>query len=83
MAAKKDAQKKEKLDIELLALQVRRLANEFEGVGEKLKGIGLSKEELKTLLGELRAVRHLLDAKGEFRHLDKATELAPSPGSPP
>jgi hypothetical protein len=63
-------QKKEKLDIELLALQVRRLANEFDGVGAKLKVMVLTVEDLKIVLGELRAVRHLLDLKGTFRHLD-------------
>lgn len=57
-------------DIELLALQVRRLANELEGVSTRLKGVALSGEVIKYLLGELQAVRHLLDKKGEFSHLD-------------
>jgi hypothetical protein len=63
--------KKEKLDIELLGLQVRRLANELDGVGAKLRAVALTTEELKILIGELRAVRHLLDQKGQFRHLNE------------
>lgn len=61
-------------DVELLALQIRRLANELEGVGAKLKAVALTAEELKTLLGELRAIRHLIDRKGEFKHLDQVAD---------
>lgn len=76
-------QKKEKLDIGLLALQVRRLANEFEGIGAKLRVIPLTTEEAKTLLAELRAVRHLLDKKGQFVHLDLVPVSSGQPGTAP
>lgn len=81
MAGKKP--KKEKLDIELLALQVRRLANELDGVGAKLKVLVLTTEEFKLLLAELRAVRHLLDKKAQFVHLDLVPQSPPQPSSPP
>jgi hypothetical protein len=58
-------------DVELLTLQVRRLANEMDGTGKRLRGLALTGEEVQILLGELRAVRHLLDKKGQFSHLDR------------
>jgi len=78
MAAKKAKQKKEKLDIELLALQVRRLANEFDGIGKTLRVMPLTTEAAMILLAELRAVRHLLDKKGQFVHLDLVPTSAPA-----
>ena len=62
--------KKSETDLELLTLQVRRLANELDGVGARMKEVTLTSEEIKIVLGELRACRHLLDVKREFRHLD-------------
>ena len=80
----------EKVDLELLSFQVRRIANELDGVGARLRAISLAPEEVKLLLAELRAVRHLLDRKGEFKHLEaehakleaQAPQPPPSPPSP-
>lgn len=82
MAAKRKSAKKEKLDIEVLAFQVRRLANELDGVGKKLKAVSVTAEELMILLGEMRAVRHLLDPKGEFKHLDRTSVHEPRSSGP-
>ncbi|MGH9390481.1 MAG: hypothetical protein ACRD1Z_12760, partial [Vicinamibacteria bacterium] len=84
MAKKKEKTSRERLDLESLALQVRRLANELDGIGARLKAITFTGEEVKLLLGELRAVRYLLDRKGEYRHLeaDAARLEARTPSSP-
>lgn len=86
----RNGKKKKDSDLELLTLQIRRLANEFDGIGSRLRAIPLTHEESKLLLAELRAVRLLLDRKGEFRHLEadharieaKAAQPAPSSPSP-
>jgi hypothetical protein len=40
----------------------------------------LFKPEMEALLGELRAVRYLLDVKGEYAHMDKPRPpLSPPP----
>jgi hypothetical protein len=70
-------------DYELLALQVRRLANELDGVGARLRGIALSDELVRQLIGELQAVRHLLDNKGHFAHLDFVKRVPIQPKNTP
>ena len=80
MSKPKGKRSREVEDINLLAFQVRRQANELSIIAEKLKVAAIIPEDYSILLGELRAVRHLLDTKGKFAHLDRLTARASAKG---
>lgn len=50
---------------------LKRLEGRFETLEKRLGGFAFTGVEMNNLVGELRAMRHLLDEKGQFRDLDK------------
>jgi hypothetical protein len=50
---------------------LKRLEGRFETLEKRLGGFAFTGVEMDNLVGELRAMRHLLDDKGKFRDMDK------------
>jgi hypothetical protein len=50
---------------------LKRTEARFETLEKRLGGFAFSGVEMNNLVGELRAMRHLLDERGQFKHLDK------------
>lgn len=56
--------------VEALALEVRLLHNHIERLEKSWARLVVPGEAMELLAGELRAIRYLLDPKGEFRGTD-------------